>query len=88
MSGVWRVTYSMYSQVYTEEWNAAWLYHNGHVVQESVHYTSSGYYRVRSTSGRQLIMEASAGDSISLRTTGVDGDFEHILMCFEFISTI
>ena len=88
MSGVWKVSYSMYSRVYSEEWNHAYIFHNGAAMRETVHYTSSGYYFVRSTSGRQVIMEASAGDSITLRTTGVDGDYEHILLCFEFIPTL
>ena len=58
----------MMSQVYTGQRNYAWLYHNGEQIPETVHITYANDAFVWSTSGREILMRAEQGDSLTLRT--------------------
>ena len=58
----------MRSDVGSGESNEASLYINGNKLEESYHFTSSSSGVVRSTSGRVVTLEASAGDKIEIRT--------------------
>ena len=77
----------MYSRVESSEYNGAMLYINGHQVQESQHwlYSGSGGGQVRSTSGREVNLEVSQGDKIKLRAHVMDGYYEHINYCVEYV---
>ena len=85
MSGVWRLTFSMYSYVDSGDYNTAMLYINGDKVDESQHWTYSGSGWVESTSGRELTREFSQGDNIELRTTQMNGDYWYINYCAEYV---
>jgi len=85
LSGVWRVTFSMESAVESEDRNIAYLFLNGHMLDETRHYTISTSGRVSSTSGLVVTLEASAGDTISLRTTVLDGWYNYINFCVEYL---
>ena len=75
----------MESDVDTYQINEAYLYLNDEQLVESYHttYSSSGYESI--TSGRVVILEAMAGDNITLRATRVDGGFYFITYCAEYI---
>lgn len=85
--GAWRVTYSLWSQVDSGDFNFAWLLLNGKkFLSESVHRTSSKSCKVDSTGGRMVILEASAGETIELRTTRMDLNWQYIYFCAEYIA--
>ena len=85
ISGSWRVSFSMRSRVDSGEDNRAWINVNGRSVYETEYYTSSSSGVVTSTGGRELTLQASAGDSITLETNRLDGYFYEVQTCFDFI---
>ena len=87
VSGAWRLTYSLQSWVESGEENDCYLYLNGQRLSaETLHttYTESG--GVWSTGGRVVTLEASAADTIELRTITMNGSYRHIIFCAEYIS--
>ena len=88
VSGAWRVSFSMQSQVQSKEANHAFLYLNGDQLPESKHDTYSSSSLV-TTSGREVILEARKGDSIKLkmkRGWGYNGYWD-TSFCAEYINT-
>ena len=85
VSGAWRLSFSMYAQVDSGDYNWAYLYLNGEKLTETYHKTYSGSGEVHSTGGRVLTVEASAGDKIEIRATDMDRDSDNILYCAEYI---
>ena len=85
VSGAWRLSYSMQSWVDSGEENWAHLYINGDQLQGPDHDTSSGNGWVRSTGGRLVTLEASAGDTIEIRTTNMGGYYYYVYFCAEYI---
>ena len=78
----------MLSYVNSTETNIGHLYHNDVVLEESRHKTHSSSGMVASTGGREMIVEVSAGGSISLKTSTMDGDYWRVMACFEFLPRI
>ena len=78
----------MLSYVNSTETNIGHLYHNNVALEHSRFKTHSSSGLVASTGGRELIVEASAGDSISLRTSTMDGEYWRVMTCFEFLPRI
>ena len=68
------------------EWNIVFLFFNGTKMMETEHSTYSDGGRTDSTGGRVVTLEASAGDTIYLRTTRMDGDYVRIIFCAEYIA--
>ena len=75
VSGAWRLSYSMYSRSNSGKTNIAWLYINGQLLDESEHRTNS----------ERVNLEASAGDEIEIRTSGMEVDYYDIQYCAEYI---
>ena len=67
--------------------NRAYLFINGQVLWETEHNTYSESGGVRSTGGRVVTLEASAGDKIEIRTDRMDYGYGlyDILYCVEYI---
>ena len=86
LSGAWRLTYSLASYVDSGDWNYCYLYLNGDQLPKTEHYTRSSTEYGRSTSGRVVTLEASAGDTIELRATKMDGSYYRMTFCLEYIS--
>ena len=86
MTGVWRVSFSLWSSVNTEQWNQVYIYHNQKPIVETAHYTYSKSNGVTSTGGRELVTRAERGDTFHLGTDRIDGHFYNIIACIEFIS--
>ena len=84
-TGVWRMSFSMESRVYSDEDNIAYLSLNGEGVDESEHRTYSQSGVVQSTGGRQVTRELTAGDNIEIRATRMDGEYRRILFCAEYL---
>ena len=85
VSGAWRLSYSMRSQVYSGEHNICYLYINGEELTESDHHTYIQPGSVSYTGGRVVTLEASAGDKIEIRTYRMDDWYHNILYCAEYI---
>ena len=85
MSGVWKVSYSLMSEVSEGEENGVWLHLNDRQLDQTEHYTYTSSGTVSSTSGLEWTMEASAGDTITLRVDESQGDFMYINFCVDFI---
>ncbi len=83
VSGSWRLSFSLRSYVQSGKENWAFLYLNGEALPESLHYTYSSSH---TTGGRVVTLEANAGDTITLRTTRMDGDYVRIIFCAEYIA--
>ena len=81
------MSYSMDSKV-DSALNEANLHINGVELVESGHWTSSESGLVRSTGGRVLTLDVSAGDKIDLRADQMssNGNFWYILYCAEYIT--
>merc|ERR1712218_734081 len=66
-AGVWEISYTIKSHQNSGEYNQAWLYINGELIEESYHNTayigSEGY--VVSLGSRSLYMRLESGDTIS-----------------------
>ena len=89
MSGTLRVSFSLRSNSRFGQINEAYIRLNGHFVPESRHYTYSDLGEVDSTGGREVILEVSAGDIISLWSGySLNGYFERIMTCFEYKPTM
>ena len=84
MTGTWRISFSMRSNVYTGDGNYAYLYHNGERLPETEHETYSDSGTVYSTGGREILVTAQQGDTLTLRTTALKFYFYNILSCFEY----
>ena len=65
--------------------NDCYLYLNGDQLDETRHGTYSESGEVRSTGGRVVTLEASAGDKIEIRAITMDGSYWRILYCAEYI---
>ena len=87
VSGAWRLTYSLYSQGASVDYNVCFLYINGDQLDETRHVTYSESGIMISTSGRVVTLEASAGDKIEIRATTMEGSYGYyyILYCAEYI---
>jgi len=86
VTGVWRVSFSLHSNVDTGQYNDVYIYHNQQKIQETWHLTHSEYYKVISTGGRELITRAEQGDTFHLGTETIDDGIYFITTCFEFVS--
>ena len=86
MTGTWRISFSIGSDVNTGNANYAYLYHNGEQMRETVHrtYSGNGSGTVGSTGGREILVTAQQGDTLTLRTERLDYHFNYILTCFEY----
>ena len=71
-----------------KEENIVWVYINDWAVPESLHksYFNNAHNagEVTYTGGREIFLNADEGDTISLRTTTMQGNFWEILMCLEY----
>ena len=87
MSGAWRLTYSLQSQVDSGDQNFLRLTLNGRLLgPETQHHTyNTGSGEVISTGGRVVTLEASAGDMIEIRAPQMDGIYRYVLYCAEYI---
>ena len=76
----------MGSAVHNGDYNRAYFYHNDQQIPETNIQThiGSASVRVDSTGGREVFIQAQAGDTISLRTERVDFSFYRTLTCFQF----
>ena len=79
------MSFSLISHLDSEEQNDCYLVINGDQLGETSHYTYSETGLARSTGGRVVTVEASAGDKIEIRTALMHGRFWRILYCSEFI---
>jgi len=86
VSGAWRMSFSLQSHVYSGELNYCYLYINGDQLDETRHYTFSSSDQVDSTGGRDVTLEASAGDKIEIRADVMGGDFYRIIFCAEYLT--
>ena len=85
MTGAWRVFYSLMSAVGTNEANHAYIYFNNMPLPPSYHDSWSENGFLDTTSGREVNVKASAGDSIRFKADRMDGKFWYISFCVEFI---
>ena len=85
-TGVWRVSFSLMSEVNTGQTNYVNIYHNQQRIEETRHRTSSEYYWVTSTGGRELITRAERGDTFHLAIETTKDWIGNIITCFEFVS--
>ena len=85
VSGAWRLTYSLRSSVDSGDGNFAYLYINGNQLSETLHETYSESGGVSSTGGREVTLEAIAGDKIEIKATIMEGIYRRILYCAEYI---
>ena len=79
------MSFSLSSFVESGVSNIAYIFVNGEQVFESKHFTYSESGWVSSTGGREVFLEANAGDSITLRTTGMGGYFQYVMTCIDFV---
>ena len=86
VSGVWRLTYNMVSRVDSGKENTASLNHE--YFSGLTHYTYSSSDDVLSTSGRVITREYYAGETITLRTSRLDGYYTDINFCAEYINEL
>ena len=84
MTGTWRISFSLMSLLNTGDYNYAYLYHNGQLIPETLHKTHSNSGEVWSTGGREILVTAQQGDTLTLRTERLDYHFNYILTCFEY----
>ena len=85
LSGTYRVSYSLTSVVYSGKSNNVYLHLNDDQLPETRHTTYSDRDQVQSTSGLVVTLEASAGDTIELRTSKMDHQFYRINFCVEYV---
>ena len=78
----------MKSKVEAGCWNIVFLFFNGEKLEETEHSTYVDVGRTDSTGGRVVTLEASAGDTIYLRITRLDGRYFHINFCAEYVPKI
>ena len=84
MTGTWTIRFSMMTTVNAGNFNYAYLYHNGERLSETVHDSFSGNDWVHSTGGREILVTALQGDTLTLRSDRLDQAFRFILTCFEY----
>ena len=84
MTGSWRISFSLGSRVLIGDHNYVYLYHNGEQMPETQHDTYSQSGSVYSTGGREILVTAQQGDTLTLGSGGVDNAFANILTCFEY----
>ena len=84
MSGTWRVHFSARSKLWGQKQNEAIIFHNEKEIPETIHHTYVRKDGVTSTGGREMTLDAKAGDTLSLRTKIFDNKFFGILTCFEY----
>ena len=85
VSGTWRVRFNVQSMMNSNEEKLLWVYLNSEAVSESLHKSyNSNAGQVTYTGGREIVLDASEGDTISLRTTTMQGIFWEISMCLEY----
>ena len=65
--------------------NYAYLSINGDLLYKTWHETSSDVGWVSSTGGRVVTLEASAGDKIEVTANYMQGSYNNILYCVEYI---
>ena len=85
VSGAWRVSFSLVSKVWSGYEMKAQLLLNDRGILESAHHTYSGLHPKYSTGGREVTVEASAGDTIYLKALDMGGEYTHIYFCAEYI---
>ena len=85
VSGAWRLSYSMSSHVAYGNSNYAFIYINGNKLPETEHKIYGDIGRGDHISGRVVILEASAKDTIELRATRMHGEYSGINFCAEHI---
>ena len=86
-AGLWRVSFSMESGVYTGQRNYAYIYHNNQRMGETEHYTYYGGIRgMEYTGGREVMVRAQQGDTLHLGTGRLDDAFYDVNICFEFVN--
>ncbi len=91
VSGAWRVSYDLTSLVHSGEVNRVFVHLNDKKLWRTEHHTTSTYKsdgRVSSTGGRDWTFDASVGDTFYLKATNMDGKFEFINFCAQFIPKI
>ena len=74
----------MESLVDTNNHNYAFLAHNGEGMSETWYFTTSWSGYVATTGGREILVKAEEGDTLSLRTNTLMHGFYHILTCFQY----
>ena len=84
MTGTWTISFSMMTTVNAGNFNYAYLYHNGEYMPETQHETFSLLSSAGSTGGREVLVTAQQGDTLTLRSERLDYGFYHILTCFEY----
>ena len=86
VSGAWRVSYSLRSEVSwgdRKQANSAYIYHNTERLEHSIYFTYSDEW-VKEMASRTVILKAWAGDSIKLWASS-QGNCRDILTCFEYL---
>ena len=79
------MSFSMYSNVGSGDFNKAGIHFNGNIMYETVHRTFSSSGEVQSTGGGVVTLKASAGDKIEIRTTSMEGSYYYIMFCAEYL---
>ena len=80
--GIWEVSFKAPKEVHGGRHTRAHIFHNQREVPESLYLTFPGW---NSSSGDMMaILEARAGDTISLRTPDFANKFYSIHICFEY----
>ena len=69
--------------------NHAYLFINGNEqVDESHYHTYSESTRIISTGGREVTIKAFQGNTIELRATDMNGSYNNIFYCAEYVSKV
>ena len=86
-SGQWRVSFSMRSEVKTDQSNTVNILYNQKKLPESSFQTKSEYYNeiTTTTGGRELVLRAEQEDTLVLQAFTVDNNLYDIITCFEFL---
>ena len=88
VSGAWRLSYSLEFQVHNNDANSCYIYFNGEALIMTRSWTNSEVGWVYSAAGRDVTLEASAGDQIEIRADGLGGHYLDIQYCAEYIPRI
>ena len=75
----------MYSRMESKDDNICYLSINDEALDETRHYTYSESGVALSTGGRVVTLEANAGDQIEIRTAKMEGRYNYINFCAEYI---
>ena len=86
MSGVYRLFFNLRTSNDDGDTNYVYLYLNGDVMEASQTganlHDSDGH--VSSNGAREVIIAATKGDTITLKSNQMDGELQHVLTCFEY----